>query len=394
MVTQAQNWERIDAATAHLDAPLAAVDLAALSSNADSLVSRAGGLPIRLATKSIRCRAILDWALHRSGFRGLMAYSLDEAIWLVQGGFTDILVAYPTVSRGSLARLAADPRLRECVTVMVDDEAQVDLIRHVSKASGSPIRVCIDVDSSLRIGRLHLGARRSPLHGVDEAVRFAADVASEPAVHLVGLMFYDAQIAGVPDSSAAVRLMKRRSISELAARRRAIVNGVTDLCDLSFVNGGGTGSLHTFGADSALTEVAAGSGLYGPTLFDGYDTFSPIPALAYATAVTRTPAPGVRTLFGGGYVASGPAGQSRLPTPIWPPGLKTTAREGVGEVQTPVHGEGAGHLQVGDRVWWRHAKAGEVCEHFRVLHLVAWDTGGRAELSSVPTYRGEGESFG
>jgi D-serine deaminase-like pyridoxal phosphate-dependent protein len=394
MVNRAHEWARIDAATAHLDAPLAAVDLAALASNADSLVSRAGGLPIRLATKSIRCRAILDWALRRGGFRGLMAYSLDEAIWLVAGGFTDVLVAYPTVSRSGLARLAADLRLLESITLMVDDDAHLGLIREAAKAPQSPIRVCIDVDSSLRIGPLHLGARRSPLHEVHEVVRFASRVESEDSLHLVGLMFYDAQIAGVPDSSAVVRLMKRRSIAELTARRRAIVRGVGEHADLSFVNGGGTGSLHTLGAGSALTEVAAGSGLYGPTLFDGYDGFRPLPALAYALPVTRGPAPGVRTLFAGGYVASGPSGPSRLPAPIWPSGLRTIRREGVGEVQTPVHGRHAGRLQVGDRVWWRHAKAGEVCEHFTALHLVGWDADGRAHIESVPTYRGEGECFG
>ena len=394
MVNPGHEWQRIDAATAHLDAPLAAVDLAALASNADSLVSRAGGLPIRLATKSIRCRAILAWALRRGGFQGLMAYSINEAIWLAERGFTDILVAYPTVSRRGLVRIAAETRLLESITLMVDEDEHLALIREAANASESSMRVCLDVDSSLRIGRLHLGVRRSPLHGADEVVRFASRVASEPAVHLVGLMFYDAQIAGVPDSSAAVRLMKRRSIDELAARRQAIVRGVGDHTSLSFVNGGGTGSLHTLGADSVLTEVAAGSGLYGPTLFDDYDSFRPLPALAYALPVTRKPAPGIRTLFAGGYLASGPAGPSRQPTPIWPPGLKTLKREGVGEVQTPVHGPDAGHLRVGDRVWWRHAKAGEVCEHFTALHLVAWDGGGCAQIESVPTYRGEGECFG
>ncbi len=394
MLTQGPTWERIDTATAHLEAPLAAVDLAALASNADSLVSRAGGLPIRLATKSIRCRAILDWALRRGGFQGLMAYSINEAIWLAKRGFTNILVAYPTVSRSGLARLAADPQLLESITVMVDDVEHLGLIRQAAQSPGAPIRICIDVDSSLRIGRLHLGARRSPLHGVDEVLRFASLVASERGVQLVGLMFYDAQIAGVPDSSVAVRLMKRRSIADLAARRQAIVRRVGEHSDLSFVNGGGTGSLHTLGPDSSLTEVAAGSGLFGPTLFDGYDNFSPVPALAYALPVTRRPAPGIRTLFAGGYVASGPAGSSRLPTPIWPPGLKTLKSEGVGEVQTPVHGQNAGHLQIGDRVWWRHAKAGEVCEHFTALHLVEWDSSGRAQITSVPTYRGEGECFG
>jgi D-serine deaminase-like pyridoxal phosphate-dependent protein len=41
-------------------------------------------------------------------------------------------------------------------------------------------------------------------------------------------------------------------------------------------------------------------------------------------------------------------------------------------------------------VWFRHAKAGELCERFDALHVVAPDGGVRV----VPTYRGEGRSFG
>ncbi len=44
---------------------------------------------------------------------------------------------------------------------------------------------------------------------------------------------------------------------------------------------------------------------------------------------------------------------------------------------------------LGDRVWFRHAKAGELCERVNELHLVR----GGAVVDVVPTYRGEGRAF-
>ena len=103
----------------------------------------------------------------------------------------------------------------------------------------------------------------------------------------------------------------------------------------------------------------------------------------------RKPAPGIATALGGGYPASGPAGRDRLPRPYLPAGLRLDRREAAGEVQTPLLGPAAAGLRVGDRVWFRHAKAGELCERFDVVHLVR----GGELVDSVPTYRGEGRTF-
>jgi D-serine deaminase-like pyridoxal phosphate-dependent protein len=159
---------------------------------------------------------------------------------------------------------------------------------------------------------------------------------------------------------------------------------------LRFVNGGGTGSIGGTAAEDAVTEIGAGSGLYQPSLFDSYRAFSGRPAALFALSVVRRPAPGVVTVAGGGYVASGPAHGSRLPQPYLPAGLRLDKQEGAGEVQTPLLGRAAGGLRIGDRVWFRHAKAGELCERFSELHLIDGDT----ITATVPTYRGEGQSFG
>jgi D-serine deaminase-like pyridoxal phosphate-dependent protein len=58
-------------------------------------------------------------------------------------------------------------------------------------------------------------------------------------------------------------------------------------------------------------------------------------------------------------------------------------------VQTPVRGAAADTLKIGDRVWLRHAKSGELSE--RVNEFVVVDGG--AVVDSLPTYRGEGRAF-
>ena len=386
-----------DLATKDLDPPLAIVDLAAFDANADDLVRRATR-PIRVVSKSVRCRTLLERVLAKPGFRGVMCYSLAEALWLVETGTTDdVVVAYPTVDHAALRRLAADDRARAAIAIMVDSPAHLDLVDSALGLEHPEIRVCLELDASWRPMRaLHVGTRRSPVFTPRQAQEFAASIAARPGFRLVGMMAYEGQIAGFPDAvggrlqSAAVRWMQRKSAAELLRRRGTAVRAVREVADLEFVNGGGTGSLEVTGSDASVTEIAAGSGLLGPTLFDGYTRFHPRPAAIFALPVVRKPTRTIATLFSGGYVASGPAEATRLPSPYLPAGLKLLALEGAGEVQTPVAGRGARGLQVGDRVWLRHAKAGELAERFTHYHLVQGD---RVE-QTVPTYRGEQQSFG
>jgi D-serine deaminase-like pyridoxal phosphate-dependent protein len=383
------DWEALNRATRALDAPFAVVDLDAFDANAADLLRRSGGVPLRLASKSLRVRALEQRALE-AGFRGVLCFTLPEALWLASLGWQDLVVGYPTVDRAAMRQLAA---VRDTVTVMVDSVQHLDML----EASGAGrIRVCIDVDAGYRAlgGRVQIGAKRSPLRTPAQVAAFAREIVRRPGLELDGLMAYEGQIAGVGDRppgkpllALAVRAMQALSARELAVRRAAIVAAVREVAPLRFVNGGGTGSIERTAAESAVTEVAAGSGLFGPTLFDAYRAFAPRPAALFALPVVRKPSERLATVLGGGYPASGAAGRDRLPRPVAPPGLRLDRAEGAGEVQTPLHG-GNG-LQVGDRVWFRHAKAGELCERFAAVHLLR----GGAIVDTVPTYRGEGKTF-
>ncbi|WP_432066745.1 amino acid deaminase/aldolase [Streptomyces sp. C10-9-1] len=399
MTPRSADRARYDTATAHLDAPLALVDLDAFDANAADLVRRAGGKPVRVASKSVRCRALLERVLAREGFAGVMAFTLGESLWLARAGFRDVLLAYPSADRAGFAELAGDAELAAEVTVVVDDPAQLDLIDSSRRGGRAEVRVCLELDTALHLlgGRLRVGARRSPLRGPAELAGLARVVARRPGFRLVGLMAYEGHLAGVGDAvpgaplrSRAVRALQRAARRQLAERRAAVVAAVRAVePGLEFVNGGGTGSVQHTVAEACVTEVAAGSGLFLPRLFDHYTSFRGRPAALFAQPVVRRPGVGAVTVLGGGYPASGPAGADRSPVPWLPEGLRYDAREGAGEVQTPLLGPAADDLLIGDRVWFRHAKAGELCERFETLHLVEGDR----VTGSVPTYRGEGRTF-
>ena len=394
-----QRWPRLTAATAHLPAPVAVIDTDALRYNTLDLLVRAAAVPIRVASKSVRVRAVLDAVLAMPGYQGILAFTLAEALWLADD-HDDIVMGYPTADRSAIATLVSDERAASRITLMVDDEAQLDLVDAVRPpGSRAEVRVAIDADASWRApGPLgHIGVRRSPLHTPGDVAAFARRIAERDGFRLVGLMMYEAQIAGQPDApgytegtaDGIIRWMKRRSLAELTDRRRAIVDALREVATLEFVNGGGTGSLETTAADEAVTELTAGSGLLAGQLFDGYGAFAPAPAAAFALDVVRRPTADIATVLGGGWIASGPALASRQPGVAWPTGLRMLAREGSGEVQTPLQGPHARGLAVGDRVWFRHAKSGELAERVNEYHLVAGDT----VVGTLPTYRGEGKAF-
>ncbi|MGB8391947.1 amino acid deaminase/aldolase [Mycobacterium sp.] len=389
---------RYQEAFAGHDAPFAFVDLDALWANAEQMLARAGHKPIRVASKSLRCRLLQREILDASErFDGLMTFTLPETLWLARLGFANLLLAYPPTDRAALRELgemtAEDPD--GAPIVMVDSVEHLDLIQN---ATGKPVRLCLDLDAGYwrAGGRVKIGPKRSPLHTPEQARALAEEIARRPALELVALMSYEGHIAGFGDKvagkhiqNAVVGWAQRRSIAELRERRARAVELVREVADLNIVNAGGTGDLHLVAQEPAITEATAGSGFYAPTLFDSYSTFTLQPAAMFALPVSRRPDANTVTALGGGYLASGVGAKDRMPTPYLPTGLTLDPMEGAGEVQTPLHGAAARTLNLGDKVYFRHAKAGELCERFDHLHLVR----GARIVDTVPTYRGEGRAF-
>jgi D-serine deaminase-like pyridoxal phosphate-dependent protein len=401
LVDRNRLWSQLDAAVSSLpeppSTPIAVVDLDAFDANADDLVRRAAGKPLRVASKSLRVPALIERALAHDGFAGVLAYTLAEALWLHEAGISDdIVVAYPTADVAALRRLTSSPSAAAAITLMVDDVAHLDVVDSTRSSLAVPVRVAIDVDAGLRFGGQHVGPKRSPLFDTADVVATARRIVDRDGFRLVGVMTYEGQVAGVQDAvpgqrtrSRVVRRLKQASMAQLEVRRGEIAAALAEVVSLEFWNGGGSGSVEATAADAAVTEIAAGSGLLVPGIFDHYASFEPRPAAYFGLRVTRKPTPDMATVHGGGLIASGATGADRSPVPWAPPGLHLTGLEGAGEVQTPLTGHPAALLRIGDLVWFRHAKSGELFEHVRDVHLVRGDT----VTEVVPSYRGSDQAF-
>lgn len=378
--------------------PFAYLDLDLFEDNIRQIARQTGGKRIRVASKSLRCVAAIRRVLQADAcFQGIMCFTAREAVYLAGLGFTDLLIGYPTWQSDDLGLVARATAEGAQITLMIDSIAHIDQIERVAEQYSLRLPVCLDIDMSINFPGIYFGVRRSPLRTSDDVRPLIERLKHSEYVRLDGVMGYEAQIAGLGDhvagqtiKNAAVPQLKKRSLGIIAQRRREIVELIrTSGLELRFVNGGGTGSELTTREEAVVTEITVGSGFYSPTLFDNYKDFRYQPAVGYAIEIVRKPAPGIYTCLGGGYTASGAAGPDKLPAPYLPQGARLIAQEGAGEVQTPIIYQGAHRLDLGDPIFLRHAKAGEICERF--THLVLVQKGKIVE--EVPTYRGDGQCF-
>jgi len=391
-----QRWASYKTAIAREPLPCALVDLDAFDANARALASalEGSGKTLRVATKSLRCPDLVARARERAGrvTRGLMTYSAAETAFWAERGERDLLLAYPTVQAADTALLARANAAGATAAVAVDAVEHLEALAGAAREQRTAVPVVLDVDVSWRpLGTpLHVGVRRSPLREAADVVALARRAAATEGLRFHGLMAYEAQIAGVPDASPAVRAMKAASRADVARRRAALLEALAAAgLRPALFNGGGTGSLASCAREAALTEATAGSGFLDSHLFDGYRGLGLHPAAFFALQVVRRAAARILTCHGGGFVASGAAGRDRLPVPVLPPGLRLLPLEGAGEVQTPVELAPGIDLAIGDPVFFRHAKAGELAEHVTEYLLVRGD---RIE-GRAPTYRGLGRCF-
>jgi D-serine deaminase-like pyridoxal phosphate-dependent protein len=384
--------------------PLAFVDLDRFDANVDYVADtqKHSGKTIRVASKSIRCPDLIRRVFDKGGptFKGILAFTLEEGALLADQGFDDIIVAYPTVQRSDMDLMADIAARGTRIALVVDSAAQLKCLAQAGRQSGVILDACLEIDMSYRpVGRsIHLGVRRSPLREPDQAVRLARRAADLEGVRITAVMGYEAQIASVNDSvpgqrlkNAILRRVKQRSMAELMMRRQAVIQALEEAgCAIDVVNGGGSGSLKATAMDTTVTEVTAGSAFFAPGLFRHFHEVTFQPSAFFALQVVRRPAPHMITCLGGGYVASGEVGPNKLPWPVMPPGLTYIGMEGAGEVQTPLNlPAGIPGPDIGDPVFFQHAKAGELCERFNHLLLVK---NGQI-VDKVETYRGQGYAF-
>lgn len=383
-------YHRYTTALGELSRPLAFVDEEALYENAQRVLAYAGKLPIRIATKSIRSAGILQRLFSYSGqFQGMLCMSAREALHLSEAGLDNFLIGYPFYQAAERRAFRALLEQGKKAIALVDSPEHVEAIE--AELSGTSLRapVCMDVDMSSDWGVLYFGVRRSPVRSVEAAVELARFIAKQPHLELVGIMGYEAQIAGVGDrrvgwKGGVIRWLKRRSWGEVVQRRRAVIEALkAEGFSLILVNGGGTGSLKETHSDPTVTEVTAGSAFFAPALFDHYEKVQFVPAAGFSLEIVRQPAPEIFTCHGGGYIASGAVGPEKLPRPWLPPRARFLAHEGAGEIQTPLHIPSApSFLRVGAPVYLRHAKAGELSQRFPYLYLIQ----GEKVVDTVPTY--------
>lgn len=372
-----------------LPAPGLFLDLEAFENNINWVIKNSGNKSIRLASKSIRSRAILEILLAKSSIlQGIMTYSLEEALWLRGQGLKNILMGYPTMDKKLILDLAQNS---EEITLMVDRPEHLELIEDCAKSTGNKINVCVDIDLSLDLPKIRFGVYRSAIRNKVDLEIFLNSLGACSHLELTGLMGYEAQIAGVMDKSTTlIRGLKKISLPLLRKKRKEMVEMILDRGHrLKVINGGGTGSLLETVKEDVVTEITIGSAFYAPVLFDHYQDFSLSPALFFTQPIVRNPAPGVFTMLGGGRIASGELSQLKQPQVWRPEGLKPIPHEGFGEVQTPLKADIDLNIKIGDPIYLRHAKAGEICEHFEQIHLLK-----DGEITEkVKTYRGENKCF-
>lgn len=388
--------------------PLAFVDLDRFDRNVAYVAKtqEKTGKTIRVASKSIRCPDLIQRVFDqgRGAYKGILAFTMEEAGFLSDHGFDDIVVAYPCVRENDLALFAEKTRKGADICLMTDCRHHLSAVSRAAQKEGVILNVALDMDMSFRpLGSLlNLGVRRSPVHSPKEAMALAKEAGDLPGIRIKGLMGYEAQIASVNDDFPSHRLpnriknrifraVKKFSVSELTKRRGRVVRALRDLgIPLDFVNGGGSGSLVSTGRDESVTEVTAGSAFFAPGLFRYFHEVSFEPSAFFALQVTRIPKNGIVTCQGGGYIGSGEVNKNRLPWPFLPEGLSYLPMEGAGEVQTPLKlSKNCRPLAIGDPVFFQHAKAGELCERFNRLYLIK----DGKKIGTTATYRGLGHAF-
>ncbi len=389
------DYHQINTIFEKIPRPFAALYLPALQKNIHDIAKRAKNIPIRIASKSVRCQWVLDYTLKQNAqYQGLMTYHLEETLWLSEKGFDNLLLGYPYTFKNSFLPLIEYIKNGKNITFMADLPIHLEILNELGKKLNVKVPICLDLDMSTDFGFVWFGVKRSSIRTLEDLKLRIKHIQNLKNIDLKGIMGYEAQIAGLGEKQSdwikklAIPFLKSLSIKKLAERRKKMFDFIqNEGFQLTIVNGGGTGSIEKTIEETYINEVTVGSGLYSSGLFDMYKDFCHQPALFFGIEITRNPEPNIFTCSGGGYIASGSIGIEKQPKVFLPKDLKFLKDEGFGEVQTPFYSKIP--LNIGDCVFLRHAKAGELCERFNFVYVFDDEK----IIEQVPTYRGEGKCF-
>lgn len=402
-------------------APSAWLDMDALDHNIALVNQKTQALNLRLATKSIRSIDVLNYIKDNSpNYIGLMSYAADELVYLLENGFDNILCAYPTLDSSSVAQTFKYTEQGATMIWMVDRPEHVELLNEIARDHKVIVEICLDVNMSMPLPKLYFGTKRSALMSKKDVETLLKIIKKCTNVKLTSVMGYEAQIAGLAERlpgkallTPAIRLLKNRSKKQVSQRRGTIVAWLKKQgYALELINGGGSGSMDFTASQPEVTEITVGSAYYKPAYFDYMDSMEGFkPAAGFVLPITRQPEKGVITCHSGGFIASGAVGADKVPVVHYPDYLSILADEGFGEVQTPmttnkkamnsINNAKSKVITIGDFVWCRHAKAGELCEHFNELicYRAAVESKSiftKNQVEQPPmmtTYRGAGKCF-
>lgn len=379
----------------HLEHPFAWLDLNALDFNIQYVNRACKTKPVRIATKSVRSVDALKYIERNlDNCSGFMTYTAAETLYLIENNLDHLLIGYPVMEKQSVKKLILKIKEGKDVTFMVDCEQHIQFLHQLAEEVDVSVQVCIDLNVSADYSILYFGTKRSPLTTIEKLQSFLQTLKKYPLIQVVGAMGYDAQIAGVTDhfdnslKSKFVQQLKKRSEQSVRSFRQHAVSLIKAQWPLAFVNGGGSGSMTYSFAQRDVTEITVGSAFYAPALFDRYTSLKLQPAAGFACRVVRQFSDDTFVLHGGGYIASGSIGKDKQPVFLEKNRFSFSNLEGAGEVQSPIIDKEK-HLQVGDTVMLRHAKAGELCERFQTLHTFREGK----YFGPYKTYRGDGQCF-
>lgn len=391
-------YEQYKQALENVQKPCAFIDKSFLYDNMKAITKCAHNKQIRIASKSLRSADLLQEIMNFSPIiQGIMCFTGEEALFLHEKGFDDLLIAYPIWEENTLRAICHRVKEGATITVMVDSVKHINRLERIGIKEKGHFLICLDIDLSTKHYGIHFGVYRSPIRTTKQLASLLHYIKQMKRIVLDGVMGYEAQIAGVTDKNpnqkiknAVIRHLKWKSKKEIRQKRKKMMKVIEESgLQIRFVNGGGTGSLHQTTKEKTVTEVTVGSGFFHSHLFDKHRALRFKPAAGFAIEITRIPEENVYTCFGGGYVASGPYGEDKVPEITLPKGAKLIKNEGVGEVQTPIHYNGSEKLTHGNPIFLRHSKAGELCERFTTLYLIE---DGKI-VDAYSTYRGDGKCF-